>query len=132
MYNLVKKNVKHSSNTMLELIGYEVKINRKTIVLYDQLLIDLVIKEKLYPEFNKIIKTIIVFMEEDSDPDTAPFLLDELSRVYSTYLNNYENYLSSEAKDEFMKNIHVLSNELKSISRKKRIAKPTVSKGRTR
>ena len=47
MYTLVKKNVKHSSNTMLELIGYEVKINRKTIVLYDQLLIDLVIKEKL-------------------------------------------------------------------------------------
>ena len=132
MYTLVKKTTKHTSNSMLELIGYEVKISRKTIVLYNQLLIDLVIKEKLYPEFNKIIKTIIVFMEEESDPDTAPFLLDELSRVYTTYLNNYEKYLSDASKDEFMKNIHVLSNELKTISRKKHISKPAVSKGRTR
>ena len=132
MYALAKKNPKRISNTILELIGYEVKIDHKPIVLYDQMLIDLVIKEKLYPEFNKIIKTIIVFMEDDSDPDSAPFLLDELSRVYTTYLNKYEKYLSEDTKDEFMKNIHVLSNELKSISRKKKVAKEPISKGRSR
>ncbi len=130
MYTLVKKRGKIKSDNTIELFGYEVKINKEKIVVYNQKIIDVLIKSKLMPEFNKLIKQILVFISEDNDPDEAVFLLDELSRLYSVYLNKYEKYLSSKEKKSFNKNVNILSNELKKISRNKRIA--PVSKGRVR
>lgn len=130
MYTLVKRKGKIKSDSILELFGYEVVINKIKIMVYNQEIVDILIKEKLIPEFNKLSKQILVFISEDDDSDNAVFLLDELSRLYSVYLNKYEKYLSSKEKRSFMKNIHVLTNELKKISRSKKITQ--ISKGRVR
>ena len=130
MYALVKRKGKVKSDSILELLGYEVKINRVNLVVYSQNLIDTLIKEKLIPEFNKLSKKILLFISEDDDSDNAVFLLDELSRLYTLYLNKYEKYLSNKEKKIFMKNIHVLTNELKKISRNKKVE--PVSKGKFR
>ena len=119
MYTLIKKNNKFKCDMVIELIGYPTKLNDLDIIVYNQDLIDTLIKEKFYPNFNKLVKQILLFINEDGDPDEAPFLLDELSRVYTTFLSNYDNYLSSKEKRNFNRNIHILSNELKQISRKR-------------
>ena len=119
MYTLIKKKNKYKCDMIIELIGYPVKINKQDIVVYNQDLIDMLIKEKFYPNFNKLVKQILLFINEDGDPDEAPFLLDELSRVYTTFLSNYDKYLSSKEKRNINRNIHILSNELKQISRKR-------------
>ena len=130
MYKIIKKSPKYKSDSILELIGYEVKVNKEKIVLYDQSLIDILIKEKLIPEFNKLVKKILIYLDEDDDPDNAAFLLDELARLYSAYLTKYEKYLSNKEKELFMKNIHVLTNELKKMTRNKK--RVPISKGRAR
>lgn len=130
MYTLVKRKGKIKSDNIIELFGYEVKINKENITVYNQKMIDILIKSKLIPEFNKLTKQILIFISEDDDADNAVFLLDELSRLYSVYLNKYEKYLSTKEKRAFMKNVHVLTNELKRISRNKKIT--PVSKGRAR
>ena len=130
MYTLVKKRNKIKSDSILELYGYSTKINKCNVVIYSQELIDILIKKKFIPEFNKLIKQVLVFLSEDDDPDNAAFLLDELSSLYNIYLNKYEKYLSSKEKRSIIKNFHVLTNELKKMARNKKIA--PISKGRSR
>ena len=119
MYTLIKKKNKFKCDMVIELIGYPTKLDDLDIIVYNQDLIDMLIKEKFYPNFNKLVKQILLFINEDGDPDEAPFLLDELSRVYTTFLSNYDKYLSYKEKRSFNRNIHILSNELKQISRKR-------------
>lgn len=116
MYALVKKNQKHKSNSILELLGYQIRINKTEVVIYNQTLIDILIKEKLIPEYNKLVKKVLVFLEEDGSSDNAAYLLDELARLYSIYLNKYEKYLSKKEKDKFMKNLRIITNELKKFT----------------
>ncbi len=130
MYTLVKKKNKIKSDTILELYGYNTKINKVNVIVYNQKLIDILIKNKFIPEFNKLIKQVLTFLSEDDDPDNAVLLLDELSSLYSVYLNKYEKYLSTKEKRNIIKNFHVLTNELKKIARAKKLA--PISKGRSR
>ena len=116
MYTLVKKNQKHKSNSILELLGYQIRINKTEIVIYNQTLIDILIKEKLIPEYNKLVKKVLVFLEEDGSSDNAAYLLDELARLYTIYLNKYEKYLSKKEKEKFMKNLRIITNELKKFT----------------
>jgi len=132
MYILVKKNHKCKTDGIIELIGYETKINKYNIVIYNQKISDILIKAKLMPEFNKLVKKILIFLEEDGDGDNAAYLLDELARVYALFLNKYERFLSKYEKEQFMKNLRVLTNELKSLTRKKSNSILSVSKGRSK
>ena len=130
MYTLVKKKNKIKSDSILELYGYSTKINKCNVIIYNQELIDILIKKKFIPEFNKLIKQVLVFLSEDDDPDNATYLLDELSSLYNVYLNKYEKYLSVKEKRSIIKNFHVLTNELKKMARNKKLA--PISKVRIR
>ena len=121
MYTLIKRRGKIKSDNIIELLGYETKLNKETIIIYNQYLIDVFIKSKLMPDFDKLTKKILLFINESDDSDDAVFLLDELARLYTLYLNKYEKYLSAKEKRTFMKRMHVLSNELKHIARTKKI-----------
>jgi hypothetical protein len=115
MYTLIKKNNKYKCDCILELIGFKTRLNKKAVVLYNPQFVDEVIKEKFNPEFEKLIKKILTFLEEDGSSDNAGLLLDELARLNAVYLNKYEKFLSLEEKEEFMKKLQVLTNELRQI-----------------
>ena len=131
MYKLDKKNHKYKTEGILELIGYKTKINKQEIEVYDQDLIDKLIKLKLVPEFNKVVKKILIFLEEDNDADSTVLYLDELARIYALYLNKYERFLSKKEKEKFMKDLRILTNELKSLTHKK-VKNIVVRSGRRR
>ena len=122
MYTLVKKNLKYKSNGVLELIGYPIKINKYDICVFDRKVIDELIKDKLIPAFNKIVKRVLIFLDEDGSSDDSALLLDELARLHAIYLNKYEKYLSKSEKDEYMKNMRILTNELKPYTRRKNLS----------
>ncbi len=117
MYTLTNNKNKVKSDSILELIGYPVRIDKANIIVYNQDIIDVLVKSKLIPKFNKLTRQILLFLEEDDDPDNAVYMLDELSRLYTLYLNEYEKFLSVKEKRRFTRNVHVLSNELKKVSR---------------
>lgn len=118
MYKLIKKSSKNKCSGVLELIGYETKIEGFKVVVYYQKLIDSLIKDKLIPAFNKIVHRVLIFLDEDGSNDDAEFLLDELARLHALYLNKYERFLSKTEQKEYMKNLRVLTNELKPYTRK--------------
>ncbi len=120
MYKLVKKNLKYKTDGIIEFIGYETKVNKSNIIIYNQLIIDALIKKKLIPEYNKLVRKILIFLNEDNSSEGASLLLDELARLYASYMTKYEKYLSKSEKEEFMKNIRLLSNELKPLTRIKK------------
>ena len=120
MYELIKKNHKYKTDGTIELIGYPVKINKCEIIVYNKELIDKLIKSKLMPEFNKLVKKILIFMEEDPDSDNAENFLQELAKLYNIYLNKYEKYLSKKEKNKFMRDLRLISNELKLIINQKK------------
>ncbi len=128
MYKLTKRKGKIKSDSIIELSGYETKINKLNITIYNQKIIDILILKKLLPEFERLVKQILLFLSESDDPSGAEYLLDELSRVYTMYLNKYEKYLSNSEKKSFMKKIHLLSNELKKIARNKKMAMPSIGR----
>ena len=119
MYLLVRKNNKFRSDSILELIGFDTVIEQINIIIYKQQLIDKIIKEKLLPDYNRLVKKVLVFLEEDPDSDNAQYLLDETARLYGIYLNKYQKFLSNSENDIFMKNIRLIANELKQLSYKK-------------
>ena len=133
MYTLVKKRGKVKSDTILELYGFSTKIDKRNVIVYEQNLIDALIKNKFMPEFNKLVTQILIFLEENdgSDSDNAVFLLEELASLYNIFMNKYEKYLSNKEKKYILKNINILTNELKAASRIKKIA-PAKIGGRTR
>ena len=132
MYVLDKKYHKFKSNNVLEILGYPVRIAKHNIIVYNQEIIDILIKEKILPEFNHLVKKIIVFIEEDPDGDTAVLFLDELAKLYALYLNKYEKYLSKSEKEKFMRDLRLLTNELKGIIHNK-VKHSTIAKsGRRR
>ena len=132
MYTLVKKNNKFKTDSILELYGYSTRINKVSIVVYNQRIIDLLIKNKVVPELNKLIKKVLIVIEEDGSDGGSEPLLDELARLYSTFVNEYEKHLSKYEINEFKKNIRLLTNELKSLSYKKRKTVAAVSHSKQR
>ena len=132
MYTLVKRRGKIKSDTILELYGYPTKIDKRNVIVYEQNLIDSLINNRFMPEFNKLVSKILIFLEENdgTDSDNATYLLEELSSLYNVLMNKYEKYLSSKEKRKFLKNINILTNELKIASRVKKMA-PKIG-GRTR
>ena len=133
MFTLVKRRGKIKSDTILELCGYPTKIDKRNVIVYQQNLIDFLIKNKFMPEFNKLVTQIVLFLEEndDNDSDNAVYLLEELSSLYNVYMNKYEKYLSAREKRDIIKNINILSNELKKTSRVKKVSAAKTG-GRTR
>ncbi len=129
MYTLVKKRNKFKSDTIIELIGYETRISRELVTIYDQRIIDIIIKNKFCPEFNRLVKKILIFIEEDGNPDDAALLLGELERLHAVFLNKYEKFLSKSEKISYMKTLRIISNELKQLTYKKH---KTIIEHRTR
>lgn len=119
MYVLEKKYRKYKTDEVLELIGYPVKIAKHDIVVFNQDLIDKLILKKIIPDFNRLVKKVLVFIEEDSNPDSAVLFLDELAKLYIQYLNKYEKHLSRKEKEKFMRDMRLITNELKSVIHKK-------------
>ena len=131
MYILERKYHRYKTDSILDLIGYEIKINRNKVYLYNQELIDLIIKDKFYPDYHKVVKQILIYLEDDdSDNEDATLYLEELFKYYDIYINKYEKYLSTKEKNRFMRELRSLTNELKKKSYKKTKKPETISKGR--
>lgn len=57
-------------------------------------------------------KKILIHLEEDDDPEETALLYDELARLRSIILKQYEGVLSKRAIAEYMKNIRFLALNL--------------------
>lgn len=115
MYFLIRKKEKNKfinrelSNNYLEL-----EINKITIILNNQRLIDELYLNKIMPKLDALAKEILLYLNsEDDDEDKTSLLYDELAKQRSIILKRYEKFLSDEAVHKYMKNIRFLASELK-------------------
>lgn len=115
MYYLIKKKEKNLLiNRELSKNYLKLEINKKTIILNNQKLIDELYLNKIMPKVDKIAKKILIYLKnEDDDQDQTSLLYDDLANLRSLILKKYEKCLSEEAILMYMKKIRFLASELK-------------------
>lgn len=115
MYYLIKKKEKNILiNSELSKNYLKLELNKKTIILNNQKLIDEFYLNKIMPKVDKIVKRILIYLNnEDDDQDQTSLLYDDLANLRSLILKKYEKCLSEEAILMYMKKIRFLASELK-------------------
>lgn len=121
MYALVKKNKKYQSDELVGFIGLDIVIKKNKLCIIKSELKDKIIKDKYLISFEKLVKSILIFLDTDTDSDGAAFLLDELAREYAVFKNKYLKELSVKTRDEYVRKVRLLANELKKYVKKKEI-----------
>lgn len=121
MYALVKKNKKYQSDELVGFIGLDIVIKKNKLCIIKSELKDKIIKDKYLISFERLVKSILIFLDTDTDSDGAAYLLDELAREYAVFKNKYLKELSVKARDEYVRKVRLLANELKKYVKKKEI-----------
>lgn len=91
--------------------GYPLIIKKNKLKLFNQEMIDHLVRIKFSPELNELIASILAYLE--TDEGNANFLLGELEREHSILLNKYDKFISAKEKEHYMRNIRLLANELR-------------------
>ena len=108
-----KKKYKLIDQTVSD-IYLKLDINKRSIIISNQHLIDTIYLNQIMSKINKIaLKLLPLLDDEDSDYDELVLVYDELARLRDYILNNYDKYLSKSAKMAYLKNIRFLNLELK-------------------
>ncbi|MDD2409801.1 MAG: hypothetical protein PHD03_03680 [Bacilli bacterium] len=115
MYSLIKKKEKNKLlNRELSKNYLELKLNKKTIILNNQKLIDQLYLKEIMPKLDKVTQKILLYLNSDNDDEEqANLLYDDLAKLRSLILKKYEKFLSKEAIHMYMKNIRFIASELK-------------------
>ena len=118
-YNIVKKNkYKECINTSIN-SSYNIrkKIDKDSlgiIKLYDNELINKVIKKKLDAKFKYILETMIKIEEDDSDPSEGLMMcLNEIDRLNKEQINKYRRFMDKKKQELIEKKVMLLESEIK-------------------
>ncbi|MDD4705864.1 MAG: hypothetical protein PHS24_01445 [Bacilli bacterium] len=115
MYYLIKKKEKNKLiNRELSKNYLKLEINKKTIILNNQKLIDELYLNKIMPKIDQLANRILIYLNnEDDNQDQTSLLYDDLAKLRSLILKKYEKFLSEETIILYMKKIRFLASELK-------------------
>ncbi len=113
-YAISKNKKNHLLNKELSNNYLELTLNKKTIILNNQELIDEICLKEIMPKINKLAKKILIYIDdEDDDQEQTSLLYDDLAKLRSLILKKYENHLSDEIIQIYMKNIRFLAGLLR-------------------
>lgn len=90
------------------------KLNIKKIVIYEQKLIEDILKIKYNTKFKKIAKMIFkINNDEDPNADDVLMVLGDISRLKGIILNRYDKHLRLTVKKNMLNKIKLLELQLK-------------------
>lgn len=133
MYKLYKNKKKYHFKDSFDFLSFPIKINNINVLIGNNKLIEVLLKENISKDFNKLVSKVILFLDEDQDDDTAALLLSELANLQNIIFNLYSEFFTKKELDLYLRNIRLLVNELKNLQRiKKNTADFAVSQGQRR
>ncbi|HHX33392.1 MAG TPA: hypothetical protein GX713_04130 [Mollicutes bacterium] len=113
MFKLVKKDKKRKVlKSTLSINVIEKTFLKKKLIICNQDIIDQIYLNEIFLLMRDLSKKILIHLEEDDDPEETALLYDELARLRSIILKQYEGVLSKRAIAEYMKNIRFLALNL--------------------
>lgn len=113
MFKLVKKDKKRKVlKSTLSINVIEKTFLKKKLIISNQDIIDQIYLNEIFLLMRDLSKKILIHLEEDDDPEETALLYDELARLRSIILKQYEGVLSKRAIAEYMKNIRFLALNL--------------------
>lgn len=113
MFKLVKKDKKRKVlKSTLSINVIEKTFLKKKLIICNQDIIDQIYLNEIFLLMRDLSKKILIHLEEDDNPEETALLYDELARLRSIILKQYEGVLSKRAIAEYMKNIRFLALNL--------------------
>src|SRR5574344_1213729 len=120
---LIKKKNKHNEIVYMEysLPGYNFSpkknvsfLNVKNVKIVDPKLNDIILTTKFEESFKKILIIASNYInDDDGDDETGSIVLDEITRIKSILLNKYQNYLSAEKEELFLKKLKIVEQKVR-------------------
>lgn len=133
MYKLYKNRKKYHFKDSFDFLSFPIKINNTNILIGNDKLIKVLLKDNISKDFNKLVSKIIIFLDEDQDDETGVLLLTELANLQNIIFNLYSEFFTKKELDLYLRNIRLLANELKNLQRiKKNTVDFAVSQGQRR
>lgn len=133
MYKLCKNKKKYHFKDSFDFLSFPIKINNINVLIVNDKLIKVLLKDNISKDFNKLVSKVILFLDEDQDDETAVLLLSELANLQNIIFNLYSEFFTKKELDLYLRNIRLLANELKNLQRiKKNTVVNTASQGQRR
>ena len=133
MCKLYKNRKKYHFKDSFDFLSFPIKINNINVLIVNDKLIKVLLKDNISKDFNKLVSKVIIFLDEDQDDDTAALLLSELANLQNIIFNLYSEFFTKKELDLYLRNIRLLANELKNLQRiKKNTVVNTASQGQRR
>ena len=133
MYKLCKNKKKYHFKDSFDFLSFPITINNINVLIGNDKLIEVLLKDNISKDFNKLVSKVIIFLDEDQDDETAVLLLSELANLQNIIFNLYSEFFTKKELDLYLRNIRLLANELKNLQRiKKNTVVNTASQGQRR